>query len=65
MALTHDQIDDFVNLTLSKFKRYQWTDISLEHQEYVSAKVITEKNVVEQGGKDISFRLKTRNTGNA
>jgi hypothetical protein len=65
MALTPDQIDDFVNLTLSKFKRFQWTDISLEHQEYVSSALITEKNVVEQGGKDISFRLKTRNTGNS
>ena len=65
MALLPDQIDDFVNLTLSKFKRYKWTDISLEHQEYVSATLIDEKKVREQGGKDISFRLKTRNTGNA
>jgi hypothetical protein len=65
MPLTPDLLDDFVNLTLSKFKKGKWTDLSLEHQEYVSAKLITEKNVVEQGGKDISFRLKTRNTGNA
>lgn len=63
--LTPDQIDDFVNLTLSNFKRNKWTDISLEHQEYVSARMISEKNVTEAGGKDISFRLKTRNTGNA
>lgn len=65
MALLPDQIDDFVNLTLSQFKRHKWTDISLEHQEYVSATLITEKKVEERGGKDISFRLKTKNTGNA
>lgn len=63
--LTPDQIDDFVNLTLSTFKRNQWTDISLEHQEYVSARMVREKGVQEQGGKDISFRIKTKNTGNA
>lgn len=65
MALTPDQVDDFVNLTLSVFKRYKWTDISLEHQEYISSSLIDEKKVVESGGKDISFRLKTKNTGNA
>ena len=52
MPLMPDQVDDFVNLTLSHFKRHKWTDISLEHQEYVSSKIITEKNVKEQGGKD-------------
>ncbi len=63
--LTPDKVDDFVNLTLSKFKKHKWTDVSLEHQEYVSAAIITEKNVIESGGKDISFRIKTKNTGNA
>lgn len=65
MGLTPDQIDDFVNLTLSKFHRYKWTDLSLEYQEYVSAQIINSKSVKEQGGKDISFRIKTKNTGNA
>ena len=63
--LTPDQIPDFVNLTLSLFKRKKWADLSLEHQHYVSATLIKEKNVKEVGGKDISFRLQTRNTGNA
>ncbi len=63
--LTPDQVDDFVKLTLSHFKRSKWTDLSMEHQEYVSAQIISSKKVVEQGGKDISFRVKTRNTGNA
>lgn len=63
--LTPDQVNDFVQLTLSHFKKNKWTDLSLEHQEYVSAQIISSKKVVEQGGKDISFRVKTRNTGNA
>ena len=65
MALTPDQIDDFVNLTLSLFKRHKWTDLSLEHQEYVASGIITEKNVQERGGKTIDFRIKHKNTGNS
>lgn len=65
MALRHDQIDDFVQTTLPLFKRRAWTDISLEHQEYVAASIITDKNVTEAGGSKISFRVKVRNTGNA
>lgn len=65
MPVLPDQVDDFVNTTLPLFKVGKWTDISLEHTEYVSAKLITEKQVQEQGGSKISFRLKTRNTGNA
>lgn len=65
VMLTPDQIDDFVNLTLSKFKKHQWTDLSLENQNYVSAEFINDKSVQEAGGKDITFKLKTRNTGNA
>lgn len=63
--LTPDQIDDFVTLTQPHFKRHRWTDISLEYQEYESARILTEKNVVEQGGQYISFRVQTKNTGNA
>lgn len=64
-GLHHDQIDDFVTLTLPNFKRYKWTDISLEHQEYVSSGLITKKKVSERGGHKINFKIKTRNTGNA
>lgn len=63
--LTPDQIDDFVQMTLPTFKTYKWTDVSMEHQEYVSSKIITEKKVMEEGGTKISFRIKTRNTGNS
>ena len=63
MALRPDQVDDFVNLTLSNFKVNRWTDISLEYPEYISSRVINEKNVVERGGADIRFKLQTKNTG--
>jgi len=63
--LTPDQVHDFVTNTLSEFKRNRWTDISLEFQDYIASSLITEKAVQEQGGPDISFRLKTRNTGTA
>ncbi|MEO1615056.1 MAG: hypothetical protein AAFV88_04350 [Planctomycetota bacterium] len=63
--LTPDQVHDLVNLTLSLFKRRSWTDIALDYQHYVASKLITDKAVIEQGGKDINFKLKTKNTGNA
>lgn len=65
MGLLPDAVDDFVALTQPHFKRYKWTDISLEHQEYISGHIIDKKKVVEAGGPNISFRLQTRNTGNA
>lgn len=65
MALTPEQIDDFVTLTLKLFKRNQWTDLSLELQHYASAKMLKSRGVKEAGGEQISFRIKTRNTGNA
>lgn len=63
--LTPEQIDDFATLTLSKFRKLKWHDISLEHQHYVASMLIDEKRIMEDGGKDISFRVKTANTGNA
>jgi hypothetical protein len=65
MYLTPEQLDDFVTTTLPKFKRYEWTDISLEHQEYVSSMLIEKKRVIEEGGSKISFQIQTKNTGKA
>ena len=65
MALTPEQIEEFAALTLSLFKKHKWTDLSLEHQEYVASGIITEKNVQERGGKTIDFRIKHKNTGNS
>ena len=63
--LTPDQIDDFVELTLKNFKKLKWTDLSLDLQYYVSAQMIDDKKVMEQGGPKIAFKVKTKNTGNA
>ena len=63
--LTPDQIDDFVTLTLSKFHKLKWTDLSLEHPTYIASQLISDKKIMIEGGKDISFRVKTANTGNA
>lgn len=65
MALTPEQLDDFVNLTLNSFKRNKWTDLSTQYQHYVFAKLVTDKLVMAQGGPRIEFKIKTRNTGNA
>jgi len=65
MALTPDQIDDLVSLTLNRFKRHKWTDISLDLQEYVHSTIMSKKSVTERGGPKISFRVQHKNTGNA
>lgn len=63
--LTPDQIDDFVELTQNNFKRYKWTDISLPLTEYISAQLINDKKVMEQGGPNVAWKVKTKNTGNS
>jgi len=64
-VLTFDGIDDFVATTLDAYKRDVWTDISLEYQNYVSARLNREKKVEEVGGPQITFLIKTKNTGSA
>jgi hypothetical protein len=63
MPLTPDQMDDLVNTTLPLFKRLSWTDISLEHPEYISSEILRKEYVTERGGVDLRFKVKTRNTG--
>lgn len=63
--LTHDQIDDFVTTTIKKFKKFKWTDISMEFPQYVSARVMRDRLVTETGGHAINFQVKVRNTGTA
>jgi hypothetical protein len=65
MALTPEQLGDLLQTTLPLIKRTNWVDLSLEHQEYVSATLIDDKKIVEAGGPTISFRIQTKNTGNA
>lgn len=63
--LTPDQIDDLATITLSKFKRIKFTNISRDYQHLTVSRLINEKKVRESGGKDIRFFLKTGTTGNA
>src|SRR4051812_23326929 len=62
-VLTHDQIADFTYATISNFKKLHYNDISLSYQYYVSADVMDEQRVVEDGGDTIKFDLKKSNTG--
>ncbi len=63
MALTPEQLGDFVTLTLKYFEKKKWTDISLEFPEYISSKIISKRNVREYGGPQVNFKVKTANTG--
>lgn len=63
--LTPDQIDDLATITLSKFNKIKFTNISRDYQHLVCSKLINSKRVVYDGGKDIRFFLKTGTTGNA
>ena len=63
MALLPHQVTDFVNLTLSNFKKGKWTDISLEYPDYIASRVINRYKNVERGGPDLRFKLQTKNTG--
>jgi hypothetical protein len=65
MGLRLDQIDDFVTLTLNRFRRNQWTDISSEYQHYVSSRFFDPKAVQERGGAMIEFKVKTKNAPTA
>lgn len=63
--LTPDVIDDIATITLSKFKRLKYVDISRDYQFLTASKIFKEKRIKYQGGKDIRWFLKTNNTGNA
>lgn len=65
MPLLFDALDDFTTNTISNFKTGKWSDISLEHQEYVTARLIDEKSVQERGGPDIRFQIQVRNSNTA
>ena len=61
MALYHHQIDDFVELTLNRFKKNEWVDISLPLQEYKFAgRVFEAKKKAERGGARLEVYNKHR-----
>ena len=64
--LLPDQMADFVNLTLSKFERTKWVDISLDYQDFiVASRLFTAKKMRRMAGKDYNWKLQVRNTGTA
>ncbi len=66
MALYHDQLDDFVELTLDTFKRRKWVDISLDNQHHIFAsRMFKDKKTPEKGGVKLNWKVQTTNTGSA
>lgn len=63
MPLVPSDLDDLVAATLPHVKRFSFTDIALEFPNYISASILREKMVTEQGGTDLRWKVKTRNTG--
>lgn len=65
MHLTHDQLLDFVALTINNIKRRAFTDISLDLPEYIVPRILKNHLKSEQGGAFIEIKVKYRNLGNA
>ena len=66
MALYHEQIDDFVELTLNKYEKDAWVDISLPLQEYhFAAKWFKDKKKPSRGGPRCEWKLRVDNQGTA
>lgn len=65
MPLTHEDIDDFTNAVVPRFKKLKYRDFSLEYQSYVSAQLLDEKTVGEEGGDSINWDVNKANTGSA
>lgn len=65
-ALTHEQLDDFIQLTLNRNKRNTWVDISLPLQKYhFASKWFKAKKKPEKGGPLLEWKLRVRNQGTA
>lgn len=67
MALAPDQLDDLVELTLQRYKRGSWVDISLPNQFYTFADrfMAGNKKTPVKGGTQQSWKLQVSNTGTA
>lgn len=66
MPLMHDQIDDFVELTLNNFKKKSWVDLSLDLQHYQFAgRMATMKKLPTRGGPQLEWKVQVSNTGTA
>ena len=67
-TLMPDQLDDFVNLTLSNYKRREWVDIALDLQEYTFANRFMKnrkKKKFDAGADYFKFKVQYRNLNTA
>jgi hypothetical protein len=66
MALQIDQISDFVELTLNRYKKDEWVDISLPLQKYhFASRWFKSKKKPERGGTRLEWKIRTKNQGTA
>jgi hypothetical protein len=65
-TLRHHQMDDFVKLTLDRFKKDEWVDISMPLQEYhFASRWFKSKQKPERGGPRLNWKLRVDNQGTA
>lgn len=65
VMLMPDQIADLVNLTLKKYEKNRWVDLSLDKQHYFSAKLFKKGKVRSASGTQYNFKVQVSNTGTA
>ncbi len=66
MALNHDEIADFIELTQNRIHRNTWVDISMELQEYqFAARWFQSKKKPEKGSPRLEWKLRIDNQGTA
>ena len=66
MALNHEQLNDFILLTLSRYRKDEWVDISLPLQKYhFASRWFNSKKKPERGGNMLDWKLRVANQGTA
>lgn len=66
MSLTPDQIADFTKLTLNKFEKNSWVDLSLSLQNYYgTSKIFQKHKALFAGGANYEWQLQVSTSGNA
>jgi len=64
MPLMHDTLDDFVELTLDRYDRRNWVDISMDFQKYFFASRMIKKHKKPiEGGVRMNWKVQHSNTG--
>lgn len=64
MPLLPDQLADFVQLTLRKYKKETWTDLSLSLQNYYFDQILKRGMVKEISSHQIDFKVQVSNQNN-